>query len=152
MVLIVEMALFPARFFAENMGGLPGGLGQGVFSLVSCGFCRRLVALFDQSVWLVAFRRTRGASAGRVGFGIISGVHRRRRSGADFQCWRRSLAGADYWSIGRVSGMMGAAARFAFPETAGLTGKLQHSSAVSCQSWVPKRRPRNDVYRRMGRH
>ena len=38
LVLIVEMALFPARFFAENMGGLPGGLGQGVFSLVSYGF------------------------------------------------------------------------------------------------------------------
>ena len=55
LVLIVEMALFPARFFAENMGGLPGGPGQSVFSLVSYGFLHSgwshcLINL----VWLVA--------------------------------------------------------------------------------------------------
>ena len=141
MALIVEMALFPARFYTENMGGLPGGLGQGVFSLVSYGFLHGgwshcLINL----VWLLAFGAPVAVGWARAVL-VLSGLHRRRRSGAGFQpgeeAWLVPIIGA---SAG-VSGMMGAAARFAFPETAGLTLQLQHSGAVSANLEVPKRRP-----------
>jgi len=35
---IVEMGLFPARFFAEGLGGLPGGLSQGIVTLFTYAF------------------------------------------------------------------------------------------------------------------
>ena len=46
LVLIVEMALFPARFYAENMGGLPGGWGRAFsrwFHMGSCMVAGRIV-------------------------------------------------------------------------------------------------------------
>ena len=118
LMLTVEMALFPARFFAENMGGLPGGLGQGFFSLVSYGFLHSgwshcLINL----IWLVAFGAPVARRLGARRFlalylaCIVAGGLVQILS-ADEEAWLVPIIGA---SAG-VSGMMGAAARFAFPE------------------------------------
>ena len=144
MALIVEMALFPARFYTENMGGLPGGLGQGVFSLVSYGFLHGgwshcLINL----VWLLAFGAPVARRLGTRRFLVLylacivaGGLA--QVLGTDQEAWLVPIIGA---SAG-VSGMMGAAARFAFPETRWL------DPAIAAQrrrllpiSEVPKRRP-----------
>ncbi len=144
LALIVKMALFPARFFAENMSGLPGGMGQGVFSLFSYGFLHGgwshcLINL----VWLLAFgapvARRLGAPrflalylACTVGGGLVQVFS------ADEEAWLVPIIGA---SAG-VSGMMGAAARFAFPETRWLdpTNAAQRRRLLPILE-VPKRRP-----------
>ena len=118
LVLIVEMALFPARFFAENMGGLPGG-GAGCFL---AGFIRFLHSGWSHClinlIWLVAFGAPVARRLGARRFLalylaciVVGGLV--QIFSADEEAWLVPIIGA---SAG-VSGMMGAAARFAFPET-----------------------------------
>ena len=144
LALIVEMALFPARFFAENMSGLPGGLRQGVFSLFSYGFLHGgwshcLINL----IWLLAFGAPVARRLGALRFLalylaciVVGGLVQVFSAGEE--AWLVPIIGA---SAG-VSGMMGAAARFAFPET------RWFDPATSAQRRrllpileVPKRRP-----------
>ncbi|MEC7266814.1 MAG: rhomboid family intramembrane serine protease, partial [Pseudomonadota bacterium] len=143
-VLIVEMALFPARFFSEKKGGLPGGLGQGVFSLVSYGFLHGgwshcLINL----VWLLAFGAPVAHRLGARRFlalylaCIVAGGLVQIFS-ADEEAWLVPIIGA---SAG-VSGMMGAAARFAFPETRWLSPQAARAARpLLALRDVPKRRP-----------
>lgn len=144
LALIVEMALFPARFFAENMGGLPGGLGQGVFSLFSYGFLHGgwshcLINL----VWLLAFGAPVARRLGARRFLalylaciVVGGLVQVFSAGEE--AWLVPIIGA---SAG-VSGMMGAAARFAFPETRWLdpATAAQRRRLLPILE-VPKRRP-----------
>lgn len=144
LVLIVEMALFPARFFAENMGGLPGGLGQGIFSLVSYGFLHGgwshcLINL----AWLLAFGAPVARRLGARRFlalylacVVAGGLVQVFSAGEN--SWLVPIIGA---SAG-VSGMMGAAARFAFPETRWLdpATAAQRRRLLPILE-VPKRRP-----------
>ena len=144
LALIVEMALFPARFFAENMSGLPGGLGQGVFSLFSYGFLHGgwshcLINL----VWLLAFGAPVARRLGARRFLalylaciVIGGLVQVFSAGEEV--WLVPIIGA---SAG-VSGMMGAAARFAFPETRWLDpATAAHRRRLLPILEVPKRRP-----------
>lgn len=144
LVLIVEMALFPARFFAENMGGLPGGLGQGIFSLVSYGFLHGgwshcLINL----AWLLAFGAPVARRLGARRFlalylacVVAGGLVQVFSAGEN--SWLVPIIGA---SAG-VSGMLGAAARFAFPETRWLdpATAAQRRRLLPILE-VPKRRP-----------
>ena len=144
LVLIVEMALFPARFFAENMGGLPGGLGQGIFSLVSYGFLHGgwshcLINL----AWVLAFGAPVARRLGARRFlalylacVVAGGLVQVFSAGEN--SWLVPIIGA---SAG-VSGMLGAAARFAFPETRWLdpATAAQRRRLLPILE-VPKRRP-----------
>ncbi|CAI8426566.1 MAG: rhomboid family intramembrane serine protease [PS1 clade bacterium] len=144
LVLIVEMALFPARFFADNLGGLPGGIGQGLFSLVSYSFLHSSWShCLINLVWLLAF----GAPvARRLGWRrflilylacvIIGGLV--QIYSVDETSWLVPIIGAS----GGVSGMMGAAARFAFPDTRWLNPAVAAERRRLLRIVdVPKRRP-----------
>ena len=144
LALIVEMALFPARFFAENSGGLPGGLRQGVFSLVSYGFLHSGWSHCSINlVWLVAFGAPVARRLGARRFlalylaCIVAGGLVQIFSAGE-EAWLVPIIGA---SAG-VSGMMGAAARFAFPETRWLDlATTAQRRRLLLISEVPKRRP-----------
>ena len=144
LTLIVEMALFPSRFYAENIGGLPGGFGQGVFSLVSYGFLHGgwshcLINL----VWLLAFGAPVARRLGARRFMalyfscILTGGLVQVLSTSE-EAWLLPIIGA---SAG-VSGMMGAAARFAFPETRWLdSATVAQRRRLLPIKEVPRRRP-----------
>ena len=52
----MHLGLFPARFFAEGLNGLPGGLGQGLVTLVSYSFPHGGWShCILNMVWLLAF-------------------------------------------------------------------------------------------------
>ena len=151
LVLIVEMALFPARFFAENMGGLPGGRA-GVFSLVSYGFLHGgwshcLINL----VWLLAF----GAPvAHRLGARQFLALYQHASSPAAW--YKFSVLTKKPGScrlLAHRPGLRhdGCSRAVAFPKTAGLTRQPQFNGA-SLLIWGAQTPTRNDVYRRMGRH
>ena len=54
--LIVALGLFPARFFSEGLGGLPGGWVQGVVNLFSHSLLHgSWTHLILNGVWLLAF-------------------------------------------------------------------------------------------------
>jgi membrane associated rhomboid family serine protease len=141
---LVHLGLFPARFFAEGLNGLPGGLGQGLVTLVSYSFLHGGWShCILNMVWLLAFGAPVAQRLGTrrflllfvlcivlAGLGQIMVAPR-----AD---WLIPIIGAS----GGVSGMMGAAARFAFPDTRWLSPQAARAARpLLALRDVPKRRP-----------
>ncbi len=142
--LIVALGLFPARFFAEGLGGLPGGWVQGMVNLFSHSMLHGgWTHLILNSVWLLAF----GAPVARRlgprkflflymvcvmagGFGQIFI--------SDFEGYLVPIIGAS----GGVAGLMGAASRFAFSDVRWLDPNAQQTGRRLLRlSEVPRRRP-----------
>ena len=142
--LIIDFALFPARFFAVGLNGLPGGIGQGVFTLFSYGFLHGDWShVILNSVWLLAFgapvARRMGAARFLLlyficvvlaGFGQVLAT--------PSQSYLVPVVGAS----GGVAGMLGAAARFAFPARNGFVPNMRSpNQPLLALREVPKRRP-----------
>jgi membrane associated rhomboid family serine protease len=142
--LIVALGLFPARFFAEGLGGLPGTWVQGVVTLFSHSMLHGgWTHLILNSVWLLAF----GAPVARrlgprkfmflymvcVMFGGLGQILI-----TDFSGYLIPIIGAS----GGVAGLMGAAARFAFSDVRWLDPNAQEPRRRLLRlSEVPRRRP-----------
>lgn len=142
--LIVELGLFPARLFAEGLGGLPGTWVQGLINLFSHSLLHGGWTHFIlNAVWLLAF----GAPVARrlgprkflflymlcVAIGGLGQIY-----AAPVGHYLIPIIGAS----GGVSGMMGAAARFAFSDARWLDPHAQDPTRPLLPlSEVPKRRP-----------
>ena len=142
--LIVALGLFPARFFAEGLGGLPGTWVQGAVTLFSHSMLHGgWTHLILNSVWLLAF----GAPVARrlgprkfmflymvcVMFGGLGQILI-----TDFSGYLIPIIGAS----GGVAGLMGAAARFAFSDVRWLDPNAQEPHRRLLRlSEVPRRRP-----------
>lgn len=120
---LINFALFPARFLAPGTGDLPGGTLQGLFNLISFNF---LHGGWDHAIlnviWLLAFgtpvARRLGTRRFLIAFflgGAVGGLAQVMASGDD-----KLLVPIIGASAG-VSAMIGAAARFAFPDTSWLS-------------------------------
>ncbi len=122
--LMVDYALFPARFFIPE-AGLPGGMAQGIFTLVSYGFVHggwNHVVL--NAVWLLAFGTPVARRMGAWRFFtlyflclILAGIGQIAvtplMDAGSVESYFSPIVGAS----GAISGMMGAAARFVFSDT-----------------------------------
>lgn len=142
--LLVDYALFPARFVAPGLGGLPGGMAHGVANLVSYGFIHSgWTHVILNSVWLLAFGAPVARRMGTRRFLILYflclvlaglGQVLVTPSGS----YLVPIVGAS----GAVSGMMGAAARFAFPDARWLNPSIADNRRRLLRlREVPKRRP-----------
>lgn len=142
--LIVALGLFPARFFAEGLGGLPGGWVQGVVNLFSHSLLHgSWTHVILNGVWLLAFGAPVAKRLGPRkfmflfmvcvmvgGFGQIFV--------ADVSGYLIPIIGAS----GGVAGLMGAASRFAFSDVRWLDPNAQQPGRRLLRlSEVPRRRP-----------
>jgi membrane associated rhomboid family serine protease len=115
---IVEMGLFPARFFAEGLGGLPGGLSQGMVTLFTYAFVHGGWAhCLINAAFLLAFGSpvTKRLGARRFFYlfalcVILAGL------GQIFLTAREAYLIPIIGASGGVAGMVGAASRFAFTQ------------------------------------
>lgn len=142
--MLVALGLFPARLFAEGLGGLPGTWVQGVINLFSYALLHGSWTHFIlNAVWLLAF----GAPVARrlgprkfiflfmvctmlAGLGQIFAV--------SYEAYLIPIIGAS----GGVAGLMGAASRFAFSDVRWLDPKAQDPTRrLLPLREVPKRRP-----------
>ena len=142
--LIVALGLFPARFFAEGLGGLPGGWVQGVVNLFSHSMLHGgWTHLILNAVWLLAFGAPVAKRLGPrkflflymlcVMFGGFGQIFI-----ADVSGYLVPIIGAS----GGVAGLMGAASRFAFSDARWLDPNAQEPRRRLLRlSEVPKRRP-----------
>ena len=122
--LIVELGLFPARFFEPGLEGLPGGLGKGIgnlwtYGLLHCGWAHCLM----NSAFLLAFASPVAQRLGWRRFLVmlisctaIAGL------GEVFVASESHYLIPIIGASGGVAGMVGAAARFAFQSGAWTTG------------------------------
>lgn len=137
---LVEMALFPARFFAEGLGGLPGGLGQGIATLFTYSL---LHGSWAHCLINVAFLLAFGAPvAKRLGARRFIYLYVLCVMLAGYgQVWITSFDGYLIPIIGAsggVAGMVGAAARFAFSQ--GVWGvSNEHQRLLSLRQVVTHR-------------
>lgn len=143
-MLLVSFGLFPARFFAEGLGGLPGGIMQGLFNLLSYGFLHGGWShCLVNSVWLLAFA---SPVAQRMGTRRFLLLYMLCVAFAGFGQVLVSSPAAYLVPVigasGGVSGMMGAAARFAFSDTSWLNPQaaMQRRRLLPLRA-VPRRRP-----------
>ena len=142
--MIVALGLFPARLFAEGLGGLPGSWVQGLVNLFSYALLHGDWSHFIlNAVWLLAFGAPVARRLGPRKFmflfmacAILAGLG--QIYAAPYERYLVPIVGAS----GAVAGMMGAAARFAFSDTKWLDPKTQdkHRRLLPL-SEVPKRRP-----------
>ncbi len=115
---IVEMGLFPARFFAEGLGGLPGGLSQGIVTLFTYAFVHGGWAhCLINMAFLLAFGSPVAKRLGPRRFFylfalciILAGLGQILVTASD--AYLIPIIGAS----GGVAGMVGAASRFAFTQ------------------------------------
>jgi len=147
--LIVALGLFPARFFAEGLGGLPGTWVQGVVTLFSHSMLHGgWTHLILNAVWLLAF----GAPVARrlgprkflflymvcIMFGGLGQILI-----TDYSGYLIPIIGAS----GGVAGLMGAASRFAFSDVRWLNPNEHGPDSEQARrrllrlSEVPRRRP-----------
>ena len=142
--MIVALGLFPARFFAEGLGGLPGGWVQGVVNLFSHSLLHGGWShVILNSVWLLAFGAPVAKRLGPRKFmflfmlcvmaGGLGQIY-----AASYQDYLIPIIGAS----GGVSGLMGAASRFAFSDVRWLDPNAQQPGRHLLRlKEVPKRRP-----------
>lgn len=151
--MIVALGLFPARFFAEGLGGLPGSWVQGMVNLFSHSLLHgSWTHVILNSVWLLAFGAPVAKRLGPRKFLFLfmmcvmaGGVGQIMAVGPEN--YLIPIIGAS----GGVAGMMGAASRFAFSDIQWLDPN-QHGSGNGPDAEqarrrllrlreVPKRRP-----------
>jgi membrane associated rhomboid family serine protease len=142
--LVVALGLFPARFFAEGLGGLPGTWVQGVITLFSHSLLHGgWTHLILNAVWLLAFGAPVAKRLGPrkfiflymlcVMFGGLGQIFI-----TEFSGYLVPIIGAS----GGVAGLMGAASRFAFSDARWLDPNSQQTGRRLLRlSEVPKRRP-----------
>ena len=142
--LIVALGLFPARLFAEGLGGLPGSWVQGLINLFSYSLLHASWSHFIlNSVWLLAF----GAPVARrlgprkymflfMACAMLAGLG--QIYAAPYENYLVPIIGAS----GAVAGLMGAASRFAFSDVKWLdpTAQIAERRLLPLRE-VPKRRP-----------
>ena len=142
--LIVALGLFPARLFAEGMGGLPGTWVQGVINLFSYGLLHGSWTHFIlNAVWLLAFGAPVARRLGPRKFvflfmacTMLAGLGQIYAAG--LEAYLIPIIGAS----GGVAGLMGAAARFAFPDSKWLDPTQQDTERRLLRLRdVPRRRP-----------
>ncbi len=143
-VIFVDFALFPARFFASGLNGLPGGWGQGIFTLFSYGFLHGSWShVILNVVWLLAFgspvARRMGASRFLLLYFmclVLAGLGQVLATPA--QAYLIPIVGAS----GGVAGMLGAVVRFAFPDGNSFAlSRANNRQPLLALREVPKRRP-----------
>ena len=144
LALIVEMALFPARFFAEGLGGLPGGWVQGVVNLFSHSLLHgSWTHVILNGVWLLAFGAPVAKRLGPRKFMFLFMVC--VMVGGFGQIFVADVSGYLIPIIGvsgGVAGLMGAASRFAFSDVRWLDPNAQQPGRRLLRlSEVPRRRP-----------
>ncbi len=142
--LVVALGLFPARIFAEGLGGLPGTWVQGVINLFSYSLLHGSWTHFIlNALWLLAFgspvaRRLGGrkflflfmACTMLAGLGQIYAV--------SFESYLIPIIGAS----GGVAGLVGAASRFVFSDMRLLSPEAQQPERrLLPLREVPKQRP-----------
>ena len=142
--IIVALGLFPARLFAEGLGGLPGTWVQGVINLFSYGLLHGSWTHFIlNAVWLLAFGAPVARRLGPRKFlflfmacTMLAGLG--QIYAASFEAYLIPIIGAS----GGVAGLMGAAARFAFSDTKWLDPTQQDTQRrLLPLREVPRRRP-----------
>lgn len=142
--LIVALGLFPARLFAEGLGGLPGSWVQGIvnlfsYSLLHAGWTHFVL----NAVWLLAFGAPVARRLGPRKFvflfmacAMLAGVG--QIYAAPFESYLIPIIGAS----GAVAGLMGAASRFAFSNTKWLNpNAAQTQRRLLPLREVPRSRP-----------
>jgi membrane associated rhomboid family serine protease len=142
--MIVALGLFPARLFAEGLGGLPGTWVQGVVNLFSYGLLHGSWTHFIlNAVWLLAFGAPVARRLGARKFvflfmacTMLAGL------GQIFAAAPNAYLIPIIGASGGVAGLMGAAARFAFADAKWLdpNGQNMHRPLLPLRD-VPKRRP-----------
>jgi membrane associated rhomboid family serine protease len=142
--LIVALGLFPARLFAEGLGGLPGTWVQGIINLFSYSLLHASWAHFIlNGVWLLAFGAPVARSLGPRKFiflfmacAMLAGLG--QIYAAPFENYLVPIIGAS----GAVAGLMGAASRFAFSDVKWLNpnGQAPQRRLLPLRE-VPKSRP-----------
>ncbi|MGB1895818.1 MAG: rhomboid family intramembrane serine protease [Parvibaculales bacterium] len=142
--LIVALGLFPARFFAEGLGGLPGGWVQGVVNLFSHSLLHgSWTHVILNSVWLLAFGAPVAKRLGPRKFIFLFMVC--VMFGGFGQIFVSDVSGYLIPIIGAsggVAGLMGAASRFAFSDVRWLDPNAQQPGRRLLRlSEVPRRRP-----------
>ena len=144
MDIIVALGLFPARLFAEGLGGLPGTWVQGVINLFSYGLLHGSWTHFIlNAVWLLAFGAPVARRLGPRKFvflfmacTMLAGLG--QIWAAPYEAYLIPIIGAS----GGVAGLMGAASRFAFSDVRWLDPNAQDPTRrLLPLREVPKRRP-----------
>jgi membrane associated rhomboid family serine protease len=142
--LIVALGLFPARFFAEGLGQLPGSWVQGMVNLFSHSLLHGSWShVILNAVWLLAFGAPVAKRLGPRKFmflfmlcvmaGGLLQIY-----AASFEAYLVPIIGAS----GGVAGLMGAASRFAFSDVRWLDPNAQQPGRRLLRlKEVPKRRP-----------
>ncbi len=142
--MLVALGLFPARFFAEGLGGLPGGWVQGMVNLFSHSLLHGgWTHVILNSVWLLAFGAPVAKRLGPRKFiflfmlcvmaGGLGQIY-----ASSYESYLVPIIGAS----GGVAGLMGAASRFAFSDARWLDPHAQEPRRRLLRlSEVPKRRP-----------
>ena len=142
--MIVALGLFPARLFAEGLGGLPGSWVQGIINLFSYSLLHASWSHFIlNSVWLLAFGAPVARRLGPRKFiflfmacAMLAGLG--QIYAAPVQNYLIPIIGAS----GAVAGLMGAASRFAFSDVKWLDPNAQGATRrLLPLREVPKRRP-----------
>ena len=142
--LLVALGLFPARLFAEGLGGLPGTWVQGLVNLFSYSMLHGGWSHFLlNAVWLLAFGAPVARRLGPRKFmflymacTMLAGLG--QIYAAPVQNYLIPIIGAS----GGVAGLMGAASRFAFSDVRWLDPSSQTPERRLLRlSEVPKRRP-----------
>lgn len=142
--MIVALGLFPARLFAEGLGGLPGSWVQGIINLFSYSMLHASWSHFIlNSVWLLAFGAPVARRLGPRKFvflfmacAMLAGLG--QIYAAPIQNYLIPIIGAS----GAVAGLMGAASRFAFSDAKWLDPNAQEMTRrLLPLRDVPKRRP-----------
>lgn len=142
--MVVALGLFPARFFAEGLGDLPGGWVQGVINLFSHSLLHGgWTHMILNSVWLLAFGAPVAKRLGPRKFIFLFMVC--VMAGGLGQIYATSYEGYLIPIIGAsggVAGLMGAASRFAFSDVRWLDPHAQEPGRRLLRlSEVPRRRP-----------
>lgn len=125
--MIVALGLFPARLFAEGLGGLPGSWVQGIVNLFSYALLHGSWSHFIlNGVWLLAFGAPVARRLGPRKFvflfmvcAMLAGLG--QIYAAPVQNYLIPIIGAS----GAVAGLMGAASRFAFSDVKWLDPNAQ---------------------------
>lgn len=142
--MIVALGLFPARLFAEGLAGLPGTWVQGTVNLFSHSLLHGGWTHFIlNAVWLLAFGSPVARRLGPRKFLFLYMLCVMAGGGgqvlaASVDSYLVPIIGAS----GGVSGLMGAAARFAFSDVRWLDPHAQDPQRrLLPLAEVPKRRP-----------